>query len=178
MRKKKRAPKDVIKAAVNLFAFVDEHPGKPQVKRVNAILELLQAIRKRKDLWKRAKRLDQLQRAFRRYQWTREILFTTEGPHEWVTWAKQRGDDDWEHEAVHILLILAEYYPDYLSKIDRCSVCSRWMLTRKSDQRFCSGRCRQYEYDNDTARREQHRANMRRLYRTEKERSERAKREV
>ena len=179
MRKKIRTPKSVIMGAVRLFAFMDEHPKKPQAKRVNTILELLVAIRDEKGFWEKAQLINRLQEAFRRYRWTREILFTTEGPHEYVTSAKQSSEDDgWEYGVIHVLLMIAEYYPDRLSNIRRCEVCPRWMLAAKSNHRFCSGKCRQYDYDNDPARKERHRANMRRLYRLEKARAERAKRAV
>ena len=185
MRKKKRSPKNVLDHTRKLFAFVYEHPEKPDVKRVNNILELLLAIRTEKRFWERAELINQLNKAFRRYRWTREILWgrpeedpTGIEPHVSLSSAERSTGDDWEHGAAYILLLIAEYYPDYLSKIDRCGVCRRWMLARKSDHRFCGGKCRQYEYDNDPERQEQHRADMRRLYRQEKEREERAKRRV
>jgi hypothetical protein len=189
MRKKKRNPKNVLAQTGKLFAFIDEHPEKPQVKRINAILELLIAIRNEKRFDGKAELIDRMQQAFRRYRWTREIFFgqpgndpTAVGPHVFETAAKRSTevteDDDWEYGAAYILLLIAEYYPDYLSRIDRCAVCHRWMLARKSDHRFCGGKCRQYEYDNDPKRQEQHRANMRRLYLQEKERAESAKRRV
>lgn len=179
MRKNKRAPKTVTESAVRLFAYIGEHPKNPQVKRVDAILELLAAIRNEKRFYEKAELLDRLRAAFRRYRWIREILFFNDGPHEMVTSARRQTEDDgWEYGAVHLLITIAEYYPERLSSIRRCAVCGRWMLTAKSNHRFCSGKCRQYDYDNDPERQEQHRANMRRLYRLEKEREERAKRAV
>lgn len=179
MRKKKRAPKNVLDHTVGLFAFMYEHPERPHVKRVNAILELLAAIRNEKRFDEKAELINRLQEAFRRYQWIQEILFGNDGPHVFVTSAKRDTEDDaWEYGAAYILLTIAEYYPDYLSRIERCDVCRRWMLARKSDHRFCSGKCRQFEYDNDPERQEQHRENMRRLYRVEKGRAERAMRRV
>jgi hypothetical protein len=158
---------------------MDEHPEKPQARRVNTILDLLVAIRNEKGFYEKAQMIDRLQQAFRRYRWTRGIFFATDGTHEDVTPAKQIVDDDgWEYSVVHVLLIIAGYYPDYLSKIERCTVCRRWMIRRKLDHRFCGGKCRQYEYDHDPERVQQHRANMRRLYQVEKERAERAKRGV
>ncbi len=180
MRKKKKTPKHVLNQAARLFAFMDERPERPQVKRVNTILELLVAIRNEKRFDEKAELIDRVQKAFGRYRWARVIFWGAPGndqtnirSHVFITPAKRHPEDDtWEYGAIHILLVIAEYYPDYLSKIERCDVCSRWMLARKSDHRFCSGKCRQYDYDNDPARKEQHRANMRRLYRVERERAE------
>jgi len=178
MRKKTRTSKNIIETADGLFAYVNDHPKKPQVKRVKGILELLADIRDEKRLQEKAELLGRLRKAFNRYRWIREILFTNDGPHEIVTSARQRTDEDnWEYGAVHILLLIAEYHPSYLQNIRRCIVCGRWMLAAKSNHKFCSGKCRQSDYDNDPARKEQHRANMRRLYRLEKERAERLKRE-
>jgi hypothetical protein len=178
MRKKNKTA-NIIKAAVGLFAYVSENPGKAQVKRVDTILELLAAIQTEKRFEEKAQLLEHLQEAFTRYRWIRGILFTNDGPHEYVTSARQQTDDDeWEYGAADILLTIAEYHPDRLSKIRRCEVCRRWMLTAKSDHRFCSGKCRQYNYDNDPKQQELHRANMRRLYQVEKERRVSAKKAI
>jgi hypothetical protein len=186
MRKKNKSHKNVLAHTRELFAFMDEHCDKPQVKRINAILELLVAIRTEKRLWEKAQLLDRLHEAFWRYRWVREIVFghagnnpAAYGPFVFMTRAEQSaGDDSWEYGAAHVLLVIAEHYPDYLSKIERCDVCGRWMLARKSDHRFCSGKCRQQEYDNDPEVRERKLAKMRSNYREERDRAERAKRRV
>ena len=140
MRKKKRNPKNVLAHTRKLFAFMDEHPEKPQVKRINAIVELLAAIRNEKRFDEKAELIDRMQQAFRRYRWTREIFSgypgndqTNIGPHVWLSAdvfgslakpnIEPKEDDASEWDAGNILLLIAEYYPDYLSKIDRCDVC-------------------------------------------------------
>jgi hypothetical protein len=187
VRKKNKGQRNVLAVTVAELNFVNEHLEKPQVQRVNGILELLAGIRDignvkhSNPLWlKRAEMFARLGKAFRRYRWTLEPVYHGDGWHERKASAQRlRSDDDrWEHGAIFILLGLAQHHPDWLSKIKRCSVCRNWMLARKSDHRFCSRKCRQYEYDNDPEVRERKLSNMRRLYRVDKERTEKAKRGV
>lgn len=209
MRKKKKHL-HILDHVRSAFAYMKEHPHKPHVKRVNAILENLVSFQERmsrhmrhgatvREIQKTHLRLREAQKAFRRYKWCREIsCFMDDGEPYVVTFPARRlkenlaggplprGDEpasaldgaDWEYNTLAVLLFLAERNPEYFIRIRRCAICPSWMISRKGDHRFCSGKCRQYEYDNDPQRKEQHRANMRRLYRTEKERAAAAKRAV
>jgi len=159
------------------FAFIDEHPEKS--KQMNEILELLVEIQRSQRSGRRdAGRIKRLQEIFRQYQWIREIIWDDGKPSERMT--IKDSDDLVEYDFVHRLLVLANHYPDYLSNIRRCAGgCGMWIIARrKTVDRFCTapGRnCRQNEYERDPKRIEQHRANMRRLYREWKDKNDRAK---
>lgn len=179
-----------------LFSHMQEHPEAPESKRVDRVLELLtylgcveagfkvsdgRRIPRFADGPTRFRVMDtlsELRTILAAYQWTKDVHYSRDG-FRVDTYPGKRGlsrESEWEYKAISDLLDLAGY-PNALSRIRKCDVCGKWLFdaSRPGKQRFCSGRCKQYKYDNDPVRQEQHRANMRRLYRLEKSLVERAK---
>ncbi len=142
-----------------IFWHIREHPGTPQSKRVEWVLELLSSLRDVRRLRDRVSKLEQMQiltrlrNALRAYRWVTQISPTSKGFHASLRTADigLSGEDAWEYEAIGILLDIVPYLGGKRPRIRRCAdaACNEWFFAAKrEDQQFCSGNCRQHHYDN------------------------------
>lgn len=165
---------------------VDLRSSKPQSKRIERLLELLSSLGGPLGKQKRMETFTELRCALSRYQWTRTVepfgkgLVVITRP----AIVKLSEDDAWECRTADDLLGFASL-PDGASRIRRCEIerCRAWFYASgRKDQRWCSGRCRQYHYDNSEERKEKRRLSaktaMRSFRKREKRKDERIKKAV
>jgi hypothetical protein len=88
-------------------------------------------------------------------------------------WECRRGNSKWVHtgdphtEAAALLNLLRLAETKELPRVRKCH-CGRWFLARKSDQEFCSTRCRQKAFSATGKFKQRRRAYMRNYYRLKK----------
>jgi len=133
---------------------IREHPEKPETKRVDAILELLSGLRDELKPMEKAQIQEQLRKALRRYKWVSRVAYTKQGLRVIQGIADQDAltpDEIWEQGAVGCLLDVVPVL-GARPRIRRCAdaACRQWFFAaRRDDQEYCSGVCRQHNYDSD-----------------------------
>jgi hypothetical protein len=181
-----------------LFALRD-HSNRPQVKRVQKILELLIAaetnlaewrsladsisVKSSDDLTAEQRKVEACKSAYfealgelanriDRYRWRSTILGDFDGFREaFESNYDLEGWAYWEYEVVRILLNMIKQ-PGALSLFRRCKECSQWFEAATNHQRFCSDSCRKQHASRSPEFREKRRIYMRETYRPREKRSQ------
>lgn len=112
-----------------------------------------------------------LNRLFGRYQLTPAILPVSPARNPDFTWKLRwwrEGHPQPFAEFSKVLMIERLASEGRLSKLQQCSFCKRWMFTRFSHQRFCSGDCKDSFHRSDPADKQRRREWARENYRIHK----------
>ncbi len=149
-----------------LFKNLEAREGKPHAARVRHILDLLRQLTGGMNS-KSFPAFKRLNDALSRYRWRGQIVYSSRGFRGMFAANRELSEDDvWEHEVVGELLKLVQY-PDVVSRIRRCKDedCRElFFATKRADQEFHLGKCRQHFYDSDKERREEKKEYMRDRY--------------
>jgi len=162
--------------ADDLFRHLEAKPHLAQSKRVAHILDLLSLLgRNNRDFYS----FNQLREPLKRYQWHYGLVLSSSGLQAMLGFTKEMSEEnEWEHKAVRFLLSLV---PHDLHRLRRCAdaACNRWFFAAKSGKKeFCSGNCKQHNYDSDPEMRRKKRESMRTHRIKERRRDEDVKRAI
>ena len=141
-----------------LSTEIERRAGTPEASRVEAIRELLSTQRRDLPLRVTGPSRTRLNALLNSYQWVRRMVSPREGFRvicQPAALGFQSDGVEWECRTVGRLLDLVPVLGDR-PRERRCAspACNEWFFAEKrADQRYCSGKCRQYIYDNDPVRR-------------------------
>ena len=148
-----------------------------QSDRIEEVLELLSSLRHDLSTPERTRVITRLRNVLSRYQWGVQVSPTLEGFRA-VHFPADRGrssSDRWEYWAVGSLLELVPRLGKR-PRIRRCAVCKEWFYAVKPGKHdFCSGVCRQRNYDRSPEMRQKKKLYMRQRRADERELEERRK---
>jgi hypothetical protein len=176
IRKKKILPDSLETVDLDaVFRSVSENPERPESARIEGILGLLSSLGDLTGV-ERGNALARLRMALSRYVWVSRVISAAEGYRVVQFPANTVSDAErWEYGVVWGLLELVPL-TGKRPRIRRCDQCERWFFAAsRDDQKFCSGVCRQRNYDGDDARREEKRKYMQKRYADEKARAKNIK---
>jgi hypothetical protein len=167
-----------------LFSQIEQHPDKPQSKRIERILGLLSRLGGKPSKEEARRVTTQLRNALNKYRWVFQVPPTAQGYRAVALPApSDSGEtspdepDGWEYGAVRVLLDLT-LVAGGLSRLKRCAYegCKSWFYAaNRKDQKFCtSGLCRQSHYYSDPEHQKKHRAAVAKYDADQRERDKKA----
>ncbi|MGA2990565.1 MAG: hypothetical protein ABSD88_08820 [Candidatus Korobacteraceae bacterium] len=160
------------KIAEKLFRDLEVRPQSIQSKRVEQVLERLSRLGQGD--WAAFFQKSDL---LNRYEGHPSLALSRSGLRVDMVAKHLSEEDEWEHQAVFFLLSLV---PHRINRLRRCAHdgCKRWFYAKRNDREWCSGACKQRNYESTPEQRESKKLYMRKYRVDQKEREERQKRAV